>query len=276
MTIVRFAAIQMTSGVDVGANLRAAAEQIDAAAADGAQLVVLPENFAAMGYKEADRCALAEQDGDGPVQAFLAQQAARNEVWIVGGTLPIASDDPARPTASALVYAADGRRVARYDKMHLFDVGIPGRDEHYSESAHTQAGSAPVIVTTPWGELCVAVCYDVRFPELFRSFSTTGPGLIALPAAFTATTGQAHWSILLRARAIENLCFVVAAAQTGRHENGRQTHGHSMIVSPWGEVIADAGADVGFAAGDLDLDAQALTRNRFPVLDHRRPDTIRM
>ena len=270
MTTVRFAAIQMTSGVDVGANLRAAQEQIEAAAADGAQLVVLPENFAAMGRHEADRCAMAEPDGAGPVQTFLAQQAARHNVWIVGGTVPIAGGDPARPYASVLVFAADGRRVARYDKMHLFDVGIPGRDEHYSESAHTQAGSAPMMVVTPWGGLCVAVCYDLRFPELFRNFSATGPRIIALPAAFTAATGQAHWSTLVRARAIENLCFVVAAAQTGVHENGRQTHGHSMIVSPWGEVIEDAGTAVGFVAGDLDLDAQALTRSRFPVLDHRR------
>lgn len=270
MTTVRFAAIQMTSGVDVGANLRAAEGHIDAAAADGAQLVVLPENFAAMGRKEADRCVLAEADGTGPVQAFLAQQAARHNVWIVGGTVPIASGDPVRPYASALVFAADGHRVARYDKMHLFDVGIPGHDEHYSESAHTQIGSAPMIVATPWGGLCVAVCYDLRFPELFRNFSTTPPKFIVLPAAFTAATGQVHWSTLLKARAIENLCFVVAAAQTGVHENGRQTHGHSMILSPWGEVIADAGTVVGFVSGDLDLDAQALTRRRFPVLDHRR------
>jgi nitrilase len=270
MTTVRFAAVQMTSGVAVGENLRAAAESVNAAAGEGAQLVVLPENFAAMGLREADRCALAEPDGGGPVQTFLAELAARSKVWIVGGTVPMISDDPARPTASALVFAADGRRVARYDKMHLFDVGLPGRDEHYSESAHTQAGTAPMMVTTPWGELCVAVCYDVRFPELFRGFSAPGPDFIVLPAAFTATTGQAHWSMLLRARAVENLCFVVAAAQSGVHENGRQTYGHSMIVSPWGEVIADAGNGTGFIAGELDLDAQADTRRRFPALEHRR------
>ncbi len=270
MTIACFAAIQMTSGVDVGANLQAAAKHIDTAVSNGAQLVVLPENFAAMGRKEADRCVLAEGDGSGLVQDFLAQQAERNRIWIVGGTVPIVSDDPARPTSSTLVFAADGQRVARYDKVHLFDVGIPGQDERYSESAHTQAGSVPMIVDTPWGGLCIAVCYDMRFPEMFRSFSAPGPKLIALPAAFTATTGKVHWSILLRARAIENLCFVIAAAQTGEHENGRQTYGHSMIVSPWGEIIADAGTDTGVVVGELDLDEQAELRRKFPVLGHRR------
>ncbi|MAF84636.1 MAG: carbon-nitrogen hydrolase family protein [Gammaproteobacteria bacterium] len=269
MTIVRCAAVQMTSGVDVDENLRAVAGHIEAAAAKGAQFIVLPENFSAMGRKEADRCALAESDGDGPLQNFLAEQAARYAIWIVGGTIPVAGDDPVRPTASSLVFAADGRRVARYDKIHLFDVGIPGQDERYCESAHTRAGSLPMIVTTPWGGLCVAVCYDVRFPELFRSFSATELKLIALPAAFTATTGAAHWATLLRARAIENLCFVVAAAQTGRHENGRQTYGHSMLISPWGKVIADAGTDTGVIVADLDLEAQADMRRRFPVLEHR-------
>ncbi len=268
MTSVRCAAVQMTSGLDVDANLRAVAGHINAAAAQGAQFIVLPESFAAMGCKEVDRCALAEPDGDGPLQNFLAEQAACHTVWIVGGTIPIIGDDPARPSASSLVFAADGHRVARYDKIHLFDVGIPGRDEHYSESAHTKAGSSPLIVPTPWGGLCVAVCYDVRCPELFRSFSVSEMQLIALPAAFTATTGAAHWSILLRARAIENQCFMVAAAQTGRHENGRQTYGHSMLVSPWGKVIADAGTDTGVIVADLDLDAQADIRRQFPVPKH--------
>ncbi len=270
MTAVWCAAIQMTSGVDVVMNLRTATEYIAMAAGDGAQLVVLPENFSAMGCHEADRCALAEEDGAGLVQDFLAEQAARHKLWIVGGTVPIISDDPERPTASALVFAADGERVARYDKVHLFDVGIPGGDEHYSESAHTLAGSVPVVVDTPWGGLCVAVCYDLRFPELFRNFSGTRPKLIAVPAAFTAATGQAHWSILLRARAIENLCFVVAAAQTGVHENGRRTYGHSMLVSPWGEVVADAGSAAGVVVGEFDLEGLGEIRGKFPVLGHRR------
>jgi nitrilase len=270
MTTVRFAAIQMTTGVGVDANLQIAAELIGKAAREGAQLIVLPENFAAMGLREADRCALAEPDGHGPLQAFLARQAVLNNAWIVGGTIPVISDDPSRPFASALVFAADGERVARYDKMHLFDVGLPGRDEHYSESAHTRAGSAPIFVTTPWGKLCVAVCYDVRFPELFRHGPAPGPDFIVLPAAFTESTGQAHWSALLRARAIENLCFVVAAAQTGAHENGRKTFGHSMIVGPWGEVMAGAGTEPGFVVADLDLEEQAEVRERFPALDHRK------
>jgi len=270
MTTVRFAAIQMTTGVEVGENLRVAAKFIEEAAGERAELIVLPENFAAMGCGENARCVLAEADGNGPLQAFLAEQAARNKAWIVGGTIPVISDDPQRPYASSLVFSADGERVARYDKLHLFDVGLPGRDERYSESAHTRAGSAPVMVTTPWGELCVAVCYDIRFPELFRRFPAPGPDFIVLPAAFTESTGQAHWSALLRARAIENLCFVVAAAQTGAHENGRKTFGHSMIVGPWGEVMADAGTEPGFVVADLDLEEQAEVRERFPALDHRK------
>jgi nitrilase len=270
MTTVRFAAIQMTTGVEVGENLQVVTRFIDEAAGEGAQLIVLPENFAAMGCGEADRCALAEPDGDGPLQAFLAEQASRNKIWIVGGTIPVSSDDPERPYASSLVFSVDGERVARYDKMRLFDVGLPGRDESYCESAHTLAGSAPVMVTTPWGGLCVAVCYDLRFPELFRQFNAPGSDFIVLPAAFTESTGQAHWSVLLRARAIENLSFVVAAAQTGKHENGRKTFGHSMIVGPWGEVIANAGTEPGFVVADLDLEEQAKVRERFPALDHRK------
>lgn len=270
MKAVRVAAVQMTSGADVTANLATATALIEAAAEAGARMVVLPENFAAMGRDEADRCALAEPDGDGPLQDFLAATAARCRVWLVGGTVPIAGDEPSRPFASALVFADDGRRVARYDKMHLFDVGIPGSGELYGESRHTQAGTTPSLVETPWGGLLVAVCYDLRFPELFRHFPGARQRFIALPAAFTAPTGEAHWATLVRARAIENLCFVIAAAQTGRHENGRCTHGHSMIVSPWGETIAEAPEAPGFIVGDLDLAFQDETRNRFPALAHRR------
>ena len=267
---VRVAAVQMTSGVDVAANLATAAGSIEAAAAAGARLVVLPENFAAMSSDEANRCALAEPDGHGPLQDFLAETAARCRVWLVGGTVPIAGDDPLRPFAAALVFADDGRRVARYDKMHLFDVGIPGSGEHYGESRHTQPGTTPSLVETPWGGLLVAVCYDLRFPELFRHFPSARQRIIALPAAFTVPTGEAHWATLVRARAIENLCFVIAAAQTGRHESGRRTHGHSMIVSPWGKTIAEAGVEPGFIVGDLDLAFQDQTRKQFPALEHRR------
>jgi len=270
VTTVRVAAVQMTSGVDVAANLATAAESIEGAAAAGARLVVLPENFAAMGRDEADRVALAEPDGDGPLQAFLAATAARCGVWLVGGTVPIIGDGPSRPYAAALVFADDGRRMARYDKMHLFDVAIPGSGERYGESRYTQAGSTPALVDTPWGGLLVAVCYDLRFPELFRHFPAARQRIIALPAAFTAPTGAAHWATLVRARAIENLCFVIAAAQTGRHENGRRTHGHSMIVSPWGRVIVEAGDAPGFIVGDLDPAVQDRLRSRFPALEHRR------
>ena len=269
MTALAVAVIQMTSGAEQSRNLAEAARLIEAAAGSGAELIVLPENFSAMSLDDADRCTLAEADGDGPVQAFLAEQAAGHRAWIVGGTLPIRGDDPQRPYASALVYGADGKRVARYDKMHLFDVDVPERDEHYRESKHTAAGSTPLLVSSPWGRLCVAVCYDVRFAELFRQFDAA-PDLIALPAAFTVPTGAAHWSVLVRARAIENLCPVLAAAQTGRHENGRRTWGHSLIVDAWGDVLADAGTAPGVRVATLDPVAAATVRRRFPSLEHRR------
>lgn len=269
MTQLNAAVIQMTSGPDRTQNLAAAGELLKRAADDGAELAVLPENFSAMGLNEADRCVLAEPEGNGPVQDFLAEQAQRHRLWIVGGTIPLVSDDPQRPFASALVFTAEGQRIARYDKLHLFDVGMPDNDEAYRESAHTRAGSGPALLPTPWGKLSVTICYDVRFPETFR-VGKEAPDLIALPGAFTETTGRAHWSVLLRARAIENLCAVLAAAQTGTHANGRQTYGHSMIVSAWGRVAADAGTAPGYVVAGLDLADQAAIRQRFPVLEHRR------
>lgn len=269
MTRLRAAVVQMTSGPGRAQNLAVAGDLIARAAGDGAELIVLPENFSAMGMSEADRCKLAEPDGAGPVQDFLAEQARARQCWIVGGTVPLASDDPQRPFAAALVYADDGRRAGRVDKLHLFDVGLPGSDEAYRESAHTMAGTAPARFETPWGMLSVAVCYDVRFAETFRA-EWSAPDLIALPAAFTVPTGRAHWSVLLRARAIENVCAVLAAAQTGHHANGRRTYGHSLIVSSWGQVEADAGTAPGYAVAELDLAEQADIRTRFPALKHRR------
>lgn len=270
MTELRVAAIQMTSGVTVAANLVAAAERLSAAAEKEIELVVLPENFAAMSHRESDRCALAEVEGQGAVQEFLSDQAVRNNLWIVGGTVPMQSADPSRPYASTLIYNPAGEQVARYDKMHLFDVGIPGQEEQYRESAHTSPGDRPVIFETPWGRMLPAICYDLRFPELFRRVAKNSPQVITVPAAFTVATGRAHWSALLKARAIENLSYVIAAAQVGTHENGRQTWGHSMIVSPWGEILAEAADDDAIVTCSLDLDQQTKLRKKFPVLKHQR------
>jgi nitrilase len=214
--------------------------------------------------------ALAEDDGAGPLQDFLAAEAARSGMWIIGGTVPLKSDDPKRPFAAALVYDGTGRRVGRYDKVHLFDVRVPESEEAYRESRSTMPGARPLLVEAPWGVIGVAVCYDLRFPELFRWLSAEGADLIALPAAFTFRTGQAHWEPLLRARAIENLCYLVAAAQTGTHPGGRQTYGHSMIIDPWGAILADTGVRPGVVAAGIDTSRLRKLRQQFPALEHRR------
>ncbi|WP_295435025.1 carbon-nitrogen hydrolase family protein [uncultured Thiodictyon sp.] len=266
----KVAAIQMTSGTGVAANLAEAERLIRAAAADGAGLVVLPENFALMSKGADEQLALREADGAGPLQSFLARVAAQARVWLVGGTIPLAATDPGRVRAACLVFDDRGRRVARYDKIHLFDVHVPGADEHYQESAAIEPGEAVVVIDSPWGRLGIAVCYDLRFPELFRRMQERGLEVLALPAAFTATTGKAHWETLVRARAIENLAFVVAAAQGGVHPNARETFGHSMVVDPWGQVLAQRPCGSGFAASELDREFQGAVRRNFPALEHRR------
>lgn len=270
MKNVRISAIQMNSGEDVAANLTRARRALRSAAADGAQLAVLPENFARMGRKESDRIALTEQAGAGPLQDFLAAEATRSGMWIVGGTIPLKSDDAKRPFASTLVFDGDGKLAGRYDKVHLFDVRLPESEEAYRESRSTTPGSRPLVIEAPWGALGVAVCYDLRFPEMFRRMSQDGMDLLAVPAAFTYRTGAAHWETLLRARAIENLSYLVAAAQTGTHPAGRQTYGHSMIVDPWGAVLADAGARTGVITATIDTQRLKGLRQQFPVLEHRR------
>jgi len=261
----------MVSSADVGRNLATAAELLRRARDEGAVLAALPENFAFMGLREADKLAVAEDDGSGPIQAALANLARELRLWIVAGTLPLRlPDDAARTAAACLVFDADGRRVARYDKIHLFDVAIPGKDERYQESASVRPGTAPVCVETPAGRLGMAVCYDLRFPELFRRLLGMGAEWFCLPSAFTAPTGRAHWETLLRARAIENLCHVVAPAQSGFHENGRETHGDSMIVDCWGRVLARLPRGTGVVLGEIDLVRQREVRQNFPCVDHRR------
>jgi nitrilase len=266
---MRVAALQMTSGPEVEANLGTAGALLEEAAAGGARLAVLPENFSFLGLKDADKRAVAEADGAGPVQEFLAASARRLKLWIVGGTMPLKSGADGRVAAASLVYDADGTRVARYDKIHLFDVDIPGRAETYRESANVAPGSRAVVVDTPVGRLGLSVCYDVRFPELYRHLSAAGAQLLSVPSAFTAPTGRAHWETLLRARAIENLCYVIAPAQSGIHPNGRETYGDSMIVDYWGRVLKRVPRGRGCALADVEPARQSAVRESFPALRHR-------
>jgi len=264
----------MTSGADIERNLADAWRLLRDAAGQGATVVALPENFAFMGLREADKLAVSEPHGDGPIQRFVAQAARELKLWIVAGTLPIRASTGARVSAACLVYDAQGAEVARYDKIHLFDVGIPGRDERYLESSSVEPGTRTVCVDTPAGKLGLAVCYDVRFPELFRELSRAGAEWFCLPSAFTAPTGRAHWEVLLRARAVENLAHLVAPAQSGFHENGRETYGDTLIVDCWGRILKRLPRGSGCISAELDLVRQRDVRHNFPVLGHRRFDTF--
>jgi nitrilase len=266
---VKVAALQMTSADDVPANLTAAAVLLAEAAAAGARIAVLPENFSFMGRRDADKRAIAEADGTGPVQDFLSARARELKLWIVAGTTPLANAPGERVAAACLVYDQQGQRVGRYDKIHLFDVDIPGREERYRESSNIAPGSRMQLVPTPAGLLGLSVCYDMRFPELYRPMSAAGAQWFTIPAAFTVPTGRAHWETLLRARAIENLAFVIAPAQWGRHASGRDTYGDSIIIDHWGTVLARLPQGVGIVVAELDLEAQRTARHDFPALTHR-------
>jgi deaminated glutathione amidase len=265
----RIASVQMTSGPDVAANLATAGRLLEEAAAQGAVLAGLPENFSIMGRSEADKLAVSEPDGDGPIQEFLASTARRLKLWIIGGTIPVRAGNDGRVAAASLLYDADGKRRARYDKIHLFDVKVPDKAEEYRESATIVHGREPVVIDTPAGKLGLAVCYDVRFPELFRKMSASGAEIFSLPSAFTAPTGRAHWETLLRARAIENLCYLMAPAQSGMHANGRETYGDTMIVDYWGRVLSRLPRGAGVVTAALDREKQAEVRRSFPALEHR-------
>lgn len=267
----RAAVIQLNSGADVSGNLRRARHLLERAHGAGAVLAVLPENFACMPATRADRQQAAEMPGRGPIQDFLADTAARLGLWIVGGTVPLKHAGETRVSAAVLVFDDRGRRAARYDKMHLFDVDVPGKRERYRESAHFIAGRKLVAVDTPLGRLGIGVCYDLRFPEFFRELTLRhGCEAFAVPSAFTAATGRAHWSLLARTRAVENQCHLLAAAQSGRHPDGRETWGHSLIVAPWGETLAHLVRRPGMAEAALDRAAQQRLRRSFPVLEHVR------
>jgi len=264
-TRMRVAAVQTVSGGDVEVNLAQAEPLIRRAAAEGAQLVVLPEYFGIFGARATDKLAVREKDGDGRQQAFLARLAREHAIWLVGGTVPIVSGDPERVRSACLVYGPDGRRVARYDKIHLF--AFARGEERYDEGRTIEPGNQTVAIDLPCGRVGLSVCYDLRFPELYRGMGTLA--LILVPAAFTATTGAAHWHLLLRARAIENQCYVLAAAQGGEHLGGRRTYGHSLLIDPWGTIVAEHELGPGIIVGDIDPQRLASVRAELPALTHR-------
>jgi predicted amidohydrolase len=269
---VKIAAIQMASGPNLSANLLEAERLVAEAVNSGAGLVVLPENFGFMGTAEATLMTVKEAPGQGPLQGFLVHIARRFGMWVVGGTVPLAARDMHRVRAACLVLNPQGEQVARYDKIHLFDVHLPGSQERHAESEIVEPGEQVVVVKTPFGRLGLAVCYDLRFPELFRRMLDRNVEIICLPAAFTAPTGKAHWEILVRARAIENLAYLVAAGQGGFHVSGRETHGQSMIVDPWGTVLAQLARGQGIVCAEIHPELLAATRRTFPALEHRRAD----
>jgi len=267
--MTQVAAIQMTSGPDVAANLFEAGRLITQAAESGSKLIVLPENFYMMPMKDTDRLHEAEQIGDGHIQNFLAEAARRHKVWLVGGTVPLTTENPEKCRSACLVFNSEGERVARYDKIHLFDVEL-NNSEAYTESATIEAGDKVVVVDTPFGRMGLAICYDLRFPELFRQLSDKGAQILVVPSSFTALTGSVHWEVLVRARAIENQAYVLAAAQGGFHANGRETYGDSMIVDPWGRVSNRLSRGPGVVLSEIDLDLLAGIRKNLPSLKHRR------
>ena len=264
------ACVQMASGPNIGANLLEAERLIEEAVSLQAQLVVLPENFALMGKTEQDKVAEREQDGQGPMQEFLAEQSARHGIWLVGGTIPMVAHDDNKVRAACLVFDDKGRQVARYDKIHLFDVELVDSGDQYNESETIESGDKVVVIDTPFGRMGLSVCYDLRFPELFRQQLAAGMEIVVLPSAFTAITGRAHWEVLVRARAIENLCYVIAPDQGGYHLNGRETHGHSMIVDPWGTVLNSLARGPGVVCADVELERLNSARRNFPSIEHRR------
>lgn len=263
------AAVQMTSVADVETNLQRAGELIADAATAGASLVLLPECFATFGARPLSDLAGAELE-HGHIRQFLADQARLHDVWLVGGSipLPLSASDKAR--ASCLVFDPTGQQVARYDKLHLFDVEVADGHRSYRESADYQPGDEVVCVDTPFGRVGLSICYDVRFPELYQALRYDGAGLIVVPSAFTRVTGAAHWEVLLRARAIETQCYILAANQTGQHPGGRETFGHSCLIDPWGEIIDHLPDGEGIVCGPLDPEHTENIRARMPVVRHRR------
>ncbi len=263
--VFRIAGIQMASGPNVSANLNEARRLIEMAAEQGARLVALPEWFACMGLKDTDKVAIREKEGDGPIQKFLSDMARRQQIWLIGCSVPLQSPEPSRVHNSMLVFDDSGKQVGRYDKIHLFSLDLG--QERFSEERTIHPGKDVKVIDTPFGRVGLSVCYDLRFPELYRAMKEVD--LIVVPSAFTETTGRAHWEALIRARAIENLAYVLAPAQGGYHLSGRETHGHSMIVDPWGVVLDRLPRGSGIVVAGINPTYQAHLRDSLPALKHR-------
>ena len=264
-TFFRIAAIQMASGPNVQANLEEADRLIELAASTGARIIALPEYFAIMGMKETDKVAIREREGDGPIQHWLSATAAKHRVWLIGGSIPLEASVPDKVRNTCFVYDKTGKQVARYDKIHLFNFSLGG--ENFSEERTIEPGDKVVTVDSPYGRIGLSICYDLRFPELYRTMGDVN--IIVIPSAFTATTGKAHWEILLRARAIENLAYVLAPAQGGYHVNGRETHGDSMIVDPWGVVLDRLPRGSGVVVASINPHFLETVRKSLPALANR-------
>lgn len=268
--MVTVAAIQMVSTTDLHHNLDTTAELIASAVTQGAEFLVLPENFAFMGKQESDKLTVMESFGSGIIQDFLAQQSQQHKIWLVAGTIPLQATVANKARAACLLYDPHGQCRSRYDKVHLFDVTVDqAGEENYQESDTLEAGKDIVVFAAPFGNIGMSVCYDLRFPELYRAMHKKGVNMITVPSAFTATTGQAHWKSLLRSRAIENLCYVIASNQGGQHSNQRSTWGHSMIIDPWGRILDNIKQQKGYVIADIDTEKQKKLRRSFPCLEHR-------
>ncbi len=263
--LLRVAAVQMISGSHVDQNLEQARPLIAEAVGKGARLVLLPEYFGVLGARATDKVLAREYEGSGPQQDFLAGEARRHRIWLIGGTVPLACEDPTRVRSACVVYGPDGERIARYDKIHLF--AFARGEERYDEGRTIEPGTARGAFDAPCGRVGLSVCYDLRFPELYRGMGELA--LLLAPSAFTATTGAAHWHLLLRTRAVENQCYVLAAAQGGLHPNGRRTYGHSMLIDPWGEIMDEIAEGPGVVVGDVDPARIADVRAQLPALAHR-------
>ncbi len=266
----KIASIQMVSTTEVRQNLKSASELISHAVDQGAEFLLLPENFPLMGHDERDKIAIMETFGQGAIQDFLSEQSQKHSVWLMGGTIPLQASVANKVRAACLLYGPDGNCGSRYDKIHLFDALVDdASNESYQESNTMEAGNKIVVARTPIGNIGMSVCYDLRFPELYRSMHEKDVNIITVCSAFTATTGKAHWEFLLRTRAIENLCYVIASNQGGQHLNDRETWGHSMIIDPWGEVLDCIGKGTGIAIADINLEKQKILRRNFPCLEHK-------
>ena len=265
LNAIKVAGIQMASSPNVSSNLTEAERLIKLAVDQGAQIIVLPEYFCIMGAKDSDKVKIREKEGNGPIQSFLSKIAKKHKIWLIGGTVPLESSSPKKVRTSCLVYNDKGKQVARYDKIHLF--GLDLGTEHYHEENTIESGDQIVVVDTPYGKIGLSTCYDLRFPELYRAMGDVD--MIVVPSAFTETTGKAHWETLVRARAIENLCYVIAPAQGGYHLSGRETHGNSMIVDPWGVVLDRLPRGSGVVIASINTHYQESLRKSLPALKHK-------